>query len=92
MATVEQLDHDAIIELKGQVAALNVSIEAHNVASVERDTRIEVAVVKIEEKVGIQNGRVAKLESWKTQVTAIYGAILFSAPFTFYALMRIFGQ
>lgn len=46
---------------------------------------VEVVVLK-------QNSRVGKLETWKTQQTAIYGALIFSAPFTFFALTKWFGS
>lgn len=46
----------AITRLEGQIAALNVSIEAHNIASVERDTRIE-------EQTKATNGKVTQHQS-----------------------------
>lgn len=46
-------DHDAIIRLESKIEHLSIAIEAHNIASVERDTRIEEQVRRI-------NGTVAK--------------------------------
>jgi uncharacterized coiled-coil protein SlyX len=42
-------------------------------------------------RVGAQNGRISKLESWKTQVSTVYGVFLAAAPFVFYGLLRLFG-
>lgn len=40
-------DHDSLIRLESKVEALISTVEAHNIASVERDTRIEEQVKKI---------------------------------------------
>jgi hypothetical protein len=41
---VDTVDHDILIGLKAEVVGLHMIIEAHNIASVERDTRIETVV------------------------------------------------
>lgn len=40
-------DHDALIELGSTVRNLSLTIEAHNIASVERDTRIETKLERV---------------------------------------------
>jgi uncharacterized membrane protein YqiK len=48
----ERDDHDTLILLAGTVRQLTTVIEAHNIASVERDTRIEQKVDRINGQVG----------------------------------------
>jgi len=45
-------DHDLLIGLRAEGVGLHSSIETHNIASVERDTRIEIAVKEINGTVG----------------------------------------
>ena len=50
-------DHDSLIRLEGQILALTQTVEAHNIASVERDTRIEAGVKTINGKVAEHEGK-----------------------------------
>jgi uncharacterized protein YPO0396 len=54
---MEQADHDALIRLEAKFEAFIVTSSANNIASVERDTRIETAVKAI-------NGTVRKHDAW----------------------------
>ena len=44
---MDQADHDAVIRLQSGLEQLTATIAANNIASVERDTRIETAVKAI---------------------------------------------
>lgn len=50
-----------------------------------------LAVGDVKNVVLKQNGRVGRLETWKTQQTAIYALLLAIAPFTFWGLTKWFG-
>lgn len=77
-------DHDALTRLQGQVEAMNHAAGTNH-------TTLLLAVAEVKQTVLAQNGRIGKLETWKTQASAIYGVILFLSPFMFYALTRWFG-
>lgn len=55
MDEAQMTDHDALIRLEGQFGALNQTIAANNIAAVERDTRIEGELKRV-------NGSIAKHE------------------------------
>ena len=62
-----------------------------------RLTKVEEAIVantlavdNLARKVGEQNGRVSRLEQWRSQILAVVGIGVFLAPFVFYAIMRAF--
>ena len=60
-----------------------------------RLTKIEQAIIantdateKLSAGVEKQNGRIGKLEGWKSQMTGVYAVILAAAPVLFWALNR----
>ena len=74
------------ITLEHRLTTIESAILSAGQASQARDATLKVTVDKIEENGKIANGRTAKLENWRTQVTAIYGALLVAGPFVFWAL------
>lgn len=85
-----ELEHRLTKIEAAQQAAAQTLVQQHgSLMLAVGEVKAEVSGVKFD--VRLQNGRVSKLESWRTQVTAIYGAILVAAPFVFYALLRWFG-
>ncbi len=63
-----------------------------------RLTKIEQAIVantdvteKLTAHVEKQNGRIDRLEGWKSQMTGVYAVILAAAPVVFWALSRWAG-
>jgi uncharacterized protein involved in copper resistance len=61
---MDERDHDALIELKSAVAHMTTTMAANNIASVERDTRIESAVKAIN---GTVRGHEAELRMIQRQ-------------------------
>lgn len=59
-------------------------IEEAIVANTEETQRLSAHVEK-------QNGRVGKLETWRTQQGAIMAVLLAAGPFVFWALNRFAG-
>jgi hypothetical protein len=70
----------------------DVTLE-HRLTVIEQGiARIDVTTTRTDVNVAKQNGRIAKLETWRTQITAIYGLILIAGPFVFFALNQMFGR
>lgn len=67
-------------ELKGSVAGMKSTLD---------ETQADVKEMKGE--VARQNGRVGKLEVWRSQEAAFIAAVLAAAPFVFYGLTKLFG-
>lgn len=54
------VDHDLLISLKAEMISLRVMVEAHNIASVERDTRLETKVDGINGTVALHDNVLIK--------------------------------
>jgi len=74
------------ITLEHRLTTIESAILSAGQASQARDATLKVTVDKIERQVEIANHRTGKLENWRTQVTAIYGALIIAGPFVFWAL------
>ena len=51
--------------------------------------QITAALNGISDKVGVQNGRISKLETSWAKLIGIVGAVMISAPFIFFALNKL---
>ncbi len=80
------------VQLERRLTLIEAAQSAAATAANANHSSAMVAIGKVEGKVDVQNSKVAKLETWRTQVTAIYGAILAAAPFVFFALNKLFGM
>jgi hypothetical protein len=82
---------DSDVRLEGRLTR----IEDQMVAGFDRlDTRakgIEVNLHALTNKVGEQNGRISKLEVFKSQGVAVIAVILAAGPFVFAVLDRWLG-
>ncbi len=56
---MNDVDHDLLIALRAEVVGLRLTVEAHNIASVERDTRIETVAKEINGKVRLHDQELA---------------------------------
>ena len=71
---------ESIIRLEGKLEALTVQMSAHNIASVERDTRIEQEVKKINGKVAEHEAHVSTLWADRTIWNWVTRGVLFAIP------------
>lgn len=57
---MEAADHDLLIGLRSEIVALRMVVEAHNISSVQRDTRIETKVDRINGTVALHDAALIK--------------------------------
>lgn len=74
------LIREAIVRLEGKLEAVTQQISAHNIASVERDTRIEQQVLKINGKVAEHETKLSTLWTDRTLWNWVTRAVLFAIP------------
>lgn len=71
----------AMTRMEGQITAMGVAIEAHNIASVERDTRIEEQVKATNGTVGKHTDQIGDFTLWRARIQTIWAGLVIAGPF-----------